>query len=1136
MLQLTLFPVFADESAEGSAFEQDVPTESVESSPVTADPLETRIDSVLTRIDENRLLLIPRIEKILGEYPDSDRDGKLRLFLADLYQEQTREDYQAAFDLYERGETEVEPVKDYSACIRLYRSLLESDDEPDDIDRIYYHLACSIAEEGESDEAVKLWTELGEKYPESDLAAESWMRVGEEYFDRYDFTPASNAYAKVLNYWDSIYFDKALYKLGWVSYLLDDFSGAIGYFIYLLDDAEFARRNIPADLQADSKLGLEQESLEYAALSFIEYGGVDAYLNFINKSEQGSYMPAVLEQMGTYYKKTGNFNTAIDVYNTHMEIYPYHRSGPGVQTAVINCYELLQNYPAGMANREELEKNYGVESEWADRNRDTRNSEEYLTGIAGELYTAAQFYHREAISSSDSGLYQRAADDYKKLIADYPSFEQGLDAQYALADCYFNIDMYDDARNSYTQVASNDNQGDSLRSLASLNAVVSAEHHFQSEQGGDSLSFLDLIKSCNYFITTFTDSPKVPFVRYKRGEQLFAAGKYALASDDFERVFNSGDPALRELAVRMLARSFYKDEDYSTAEQWFNKAAQLAEGETKSEMEDLALVTMYHQAENKAAEGDNLGAGRLYRRISDVQPDRIEASAALFEAAMSFRTEEVRLKAAGTAWNEESEEINAAATFEQVTECYSDSPYAAKALYNAALLREDREEYLLAAADYEKLNDSFPGHELSEDVLFYASVNLEKGGDEGRSLSSYEKCAESMKDPGKRLSSILWLAKHFFDSGNTSQTNSYVIRTYQLEKAHVEEDKELDPAALAEIYYLGAEITMARFKKIELIQPLDKNLRKKQELLNSLLSEYLAAAVKKVAPWALSSAFRMGEAFETFYNSLLDAELPAGLSHVETDIYIIELEEAAEPYLTKAIDAYASVCKQAAGLGLENEWTDKALARLEELEPNLFEASEILLATGGSEGQDDGSTGSEELTEDSGEAWDEDELASLAEGVDTLPATDVLDRLPDSGNETSAMADTWNDAEGSAAGGFIGNNESWFLYGGAGAGVAGAMFLVNGENGAGLPLAAVSLVSMSIWAYSKMTADGDLVETASRLDKSRDGNAQSTLIAGRRMSPEESVFIQKSDPAIRIGVLVRHGTPFLSFSSSFQGF
>jgi len=1038
-----------------------IDTNSVSMEEPDIDPV--KIEAILGEIAQTRKEAITNLEKHLGVWPDADPDGSLRLLLAGLYQEEATEEYEREFELYDQGVMVEPPVLEYDPSIKLYQTLLDGFPDAPITDRILYHLGYCLSANGENETAIDSWTSLGQDYPESEYAAEAWMRVGEILFDDYRFDEAADAYRQVLSYWDSIYFDKALYKLGWVSYLIDEYDDAISYFIFLLNENEKNEAEEGEVSRERNRLGLEQEALEYAALSFIEHGGVGTFRIFNENSDEYPYLPDILVKMGEFYEKREWFEAAIEAYDSHAELYPLHLSGPKVRLSSIRAHEQIEDFEGSMISREALALQFGAGSEWAEVNGDSKEAEGMLQFAAGSLYDAAKYFHREGKQAGDEATCLRALDDYQILLDAYPTFDKRVEAIYAMADCYFTVDMFTDAGRQYMTVARAEEQTDSLRSLAALNGIASAEQSLENApEDADSLARETLMDYCFYYIGHFPESDKTPLIRYKRGELYFAAGEFDSAGTDFSTVKDCENEELSAKAVRMLARSRYQVEDYTGAEIWFRSAADYSSGETRTEMENMALVSLYKQADVLKSADRLQDAAQVYEKIAKVQTDQTEAVDALFEAATLYSTvsESLTVSYPDSAANIST---RAAETFESLASLYPASEFAPKALYNAAYLREGREEFLLAAENYRNISKKYSGSEYADNAAFLYASNLEKGGMGEEAFQAFRTYAKTRQDPHRRLSSYLKMVQGFSERGKPSKTNYYVIQTYKLDKECKEKGIELDQAALSEIFFAGATITSKRFEEVELKQPLNKNLKKKKQLLDTLIRECLGTAALKVAPWTFAATYRMGEAFEHYYNALINAELPSNLSPVEQDIYIIELEEAAEPFVNKAVQAYSAVCRQSSELGIESEWPDKALIRLEILDPSIHEETVALME------RSSGDAGVEDEREPAAESV-EDQLASLTPEDESLSIVETLESIPGHVDETESHVVSEDNHTGSPQPSFteiLRQHDSKLLYGGIGTGAISVMAFVAVDNGTTIGVASglISAALLGTWSY-----------------------------------------------------------------------
>jgi tetratricopeptide (TPR) repeat protein len=161
-------------------------------------------------------------------------------------------------------------------------------------------------------------------------------------------------------------------------------------------------------------------------------------------------------------------------------------------------------------------------------------------------------------------------------------------------------------------------------------------------------------------------------------------------------------------------------------------------------------------------------------------------------------------------------------------------------------------------------------------------------------------------------------------------------------------DKAGEPAeaslfAQAE-FWLG-EAERAAFKAV-LLDPssmtdlaLERAVDEKSKALLAAQDHYLRAIHKGDGEWATAAGFRIGEMYEGFYDELVHAPLPPGLSDSQRALYIRELHARVRALLDKAVRAYEQTLDEAtqthAAPGYRQK-TEDALARLRKL---LLESS-----------------------------------------------------------------------------------------------------------------------------------------------------------------------------------------------------
>ena len=163
---------------------------------------------------------------------------------------------------------------------------------------------------------------------------------------------------------------------------------------------------------------------------------------------------------------------------------------------------------------------------------------------------------------------------------------------------------------------------------------------------------------------------------------------------------------------------------------------------------------------------------------------------------------------------------------------------------------------------------------------------------------------------------------------------------------------EIDHAAGDEetprIRYLAArsalvltEAAYRDFADVELVQPFEKNLKKKQRRMDAALAAFGKLVDYEVGEVTAAATFYIAEVYSDFSQALMASERPADLDPAEKQDYESALEEEAFPFEERAIEVHEKNLELMAA-GVYNPWIEKSLARLAVLMPGRyakFEAS-----------------------------------------------------------------------------------------------------------------------------------------------------------------------------------------------------
>ncbi|MEJ2422596.1 MAG: hypothetical protein P8018_13000, partial [Acidobacteriota bacterium] len=142
-----------------------------------------------------------------------------------------------------------------------------------------------------------------------------------------------------------------------------------------------------------------------------------------------------------------------------------------------------------------------------------------------------------------------------------------------------------------------------------------------------------------------------------------------------------------------------------------------------------------------------------------------------------------------------------------------------------------------------------------------------------------------------------------------------------------------------------AEDAFDAFVAVNLVQPLDVNLKKKRELMKTATQKFSQLVDYEIGEITAAATFYLAEIYANFSKALMASERPEGLNPAEREQYELAIEEQAYPFEEKAIQVHESNLKLISR-GVYNAWIKKSLQKLAESVPARYarpeEASAIL--------------------------------------------------------------------------------------------------------------------------------------------------------------------------------------------------
>jgi hypothetical protein len=137
-----------------------------------------------------------------------------------------------------------------------------------------------------------------------------------------------------------------------------------------------------------------------------------------------------------------------------------------------------------------------------------------------------------------------------------------------------------------------------------------------------------------------------------------------------------------------------------------------------------------------------------------------------------------------------------------------------------------------------------------------------------------------------------------------------------------------------------AEQLFERFVELELEQPFEESLARKQRRMDETMAAFENLVPYEVAEVTAAATWFIAETFYEFSDALLESERPANLTAAELAEYELVIEEEAYPFEERAIGVHEENFELLAA-GVFNPWVQRSLDRLAVLVPGRYAKSEI---------------------------------------------------------------------------------------------------------------------------------------------------------------------------------------------------
>ncbi|BDG02541.1 tetratricopeptide repeat protein [Anaeromyxobacter oryzae] len=880
-----------------------------------ADHYEQAIKDLEVLERNEREAAIVRFEEFLARYPDDPQFTPDAMFrLAELYYEKANDDFNVAIAAHreearraiaEGRDPPAEPMKSYAPSIALYQRLITGFPEYRFTHGIYYLLAYCLGEMGQGEEAQAAYATLIERFPDSPFVPEAWVRLGDWHFDEVkpdSLQHAAEAFSKIYGYPQHPLYARAVYKLGWTYYRMDDFEDAVEAFSKLLDHYVAVAAKTGEKPTGD----VWPEAVQYTAISFADerWGGVQKAKAFFAGLGGRTYEAEIYARLGDVYFEETKWALAVEAYKAVLEKDPLSPEAPKVQAKIVLCWSRDRQFDKEAAEREALVAAYGEGTAWWERNKGDPDltaavrdlSEKSLLRAASFHHAQAQQYKQETRLEAAVAEYRVAARAYGDYLARFPHSKQAHELAYNWADCLYNALEFEKAARVYAQVR-DDPASDKFLAEAAHSAVISWQGEITRLQRAGQLEerrillskdrpdgevprperipavYENLVRDSDAYLALLPGSEKAPAVGYEAGVVFYKYGDFEEARCRFEEVVARWPTAeVAQFAANYIIESYLSMKDWAAVEQAsarlqsadvaknpslnatlqkfklggrFQRATQLMDAKQYEDAAALFLALVAEEPKHEFADKALYNAASCYEGAR-----RFESALKLYERIhaeypSSALADEALFR---VGWNAENtyEFEKAVDRYLVLVDKYAASKHRKDALYNAARSLENLQRYEEAAAAFARYAKVYPDAEDAARTQFHAALMYEKTSDwkkEIQALQEFVRRFARSREHELVVQAHLKIGLAHRELGQAKEARAaYSVAVQEFATRGLKPDVHVRAAAAAaEARFRLAEFDFDRYDKIAL--PATTNTKKLKAALEAKLSE-----AKKVAP------------------------------------------------------------------------------------------------------------------------------------------------------------------------------------------------------------------------------------------------------------------------------------------------
>ena len=817
--------------------------------------------------------------------------------------------------------------KNRGSAIHQYERLLKLYPDYEGNDKVLYQLGRAYELDGNLEKTLVTLTALVNKYPDQNNMDELQFRRGEILFVFKEFEQAEKAYQYVVKVGDvSPYYERAMFKHGWSVFKQGDTKRSLKSYFIVLDRSFSGGRNI-SDFSR-SELELLEDTMRIVSLSFSYLKGVDSLGDYFKRTGRRTYEFYLYERLGELYLTQGRITDAANTFFKFVEWFPNHRQSPLFLVKLIDIYKQSGHTKELLLAKADLVTIYGIGADFWNKH-DKQLENQLLPHIKKNLDDLTAYYHAQAQKSKATKDYRVAAHWYRTFVYSFPNDPATPEKNMLLAE-------------------SLQDSGDiSAAATEFENTAYSYPLHVKSAEAGyaallahrklaESLKGVEKVKqrrvaifSGKRFVSTFPNDNRSVTVMSKAAEELLALKDYKNAVGTAHHVISNmptADKKLLRINWAIIAEAEFELRKYPQAEFASLNRLQLAvkNDKNKKKHTERLAAAIYKQGEQSRSMGQHRKAAQHFLRLGKVVPNASIRANADYDAAASLVAVED--------W------VLAIPVLKSFIQQHPKHKLRSGADENLALAYEKSEKWASAASAYEVLYRNEKDSNKKRLILWQTAEYYKKAKRTDDVIKTYKLYITTYLQPfDEAIEARFRLATIYEEKGDKKSRSYWLKDIIEVDKKGKSTDRSKYLAATAVLEL--SRPTYIAYRKVKLVQPLKKNLKKKKKLMQESIEAYTQASNYGIEAVTTASTYRIAEIYNDFSRSLFASERPKGLSPDELEQYDILLEEQAYPFEEKAIEIH-EVNALRVTTGIYDRWVKESFAALTTLNPVRFDKVE----------------------------------------------------------------------------------------------------------------------------------------------------------------------------------------------------